>query len=492
LEQGQGFDPAAHDELACTMAQQGAVLLKNEGGLLPAKPEDMVLIGSMAKDFRYQGAGSSHINPTRLTSLTDALPQVPYCPCGDKNGAVTQQELTQAAQAARQAKVAVVVAGLPDAYESEGFDRNTMAMPEGHDRMIQAVAAANPNTVVVLLGGSPMELPWCDQVKAILYMGLSGQAGGRACANLLTGSANPSGKLTESWPLRYVDVICKDTFGQQDTEYRESLYVGYRYYDRAGKAVRYPFGHGLSYTTFDYSDLQIAERTVTVTITNTGFLPGAEVVQLYVAPPQTGLHRPQKELKGFQRVELAPGACAQVQFTLDDRSFALWQDGWKIAGGTYQVLLGSSSRDIRLTGALEVAGDLLPSPDWQRDSWYETLTGSPTRGEWEQVMGHPVALRSKATKGQFTMDNSCMEMKEHSLIMKLQYKVTECIVAKSFGGKKDYGDPAFKMMMVCATDCPMRATVISSGGALSDGVARGLVEMANGHYLRGIKSMLQK
>lgn len=491
-EKGGSLDVDAHDTLAYTVAREGAVLLKNEDGVLPARAEDMALIGSMAKDFRYQGAGSSHINPTRLVSLADALPNVPFCPCGDKDGKVTQAELSAAVQAAKGAVVAVVVAGLPDSYESEGFDRTGMALPEGHNRMIEAVAAANPNTVVVLLGGSPMELPWCDQVKAVLYMGLPGQAGGRACADLLTGRANPGGKLTESWPLQYEDVVSKDTFGRKNVEYRESVYVGYRYYDKADKAVRFPFGHGLSYTAFSYRDLKIENGTVTAAVTNVGSVPGAEVVQLYIAPPKGGLHRPEQELKGFARVELAPGESGQVSFPLDGRSFAVWDGGWKIPGGVYEIRLASSSRDVRLRGALEVSGETVPAPEWQAGSWYETMAGTPSRGEWERAMGRAVPVTPEPKKGQFTWDNTCLEMKDSSLVMKVQYKVTEGIVAKSFGGKKDYSDPAFKMMMTCATDCPLRATVISAGGAMTDELAQGLVEMANGHLIQGLKKLLKR
>ena len=492
IQKGGGFDEDAHDKLACTVAEQGAVLLKNDEHLLPVKEEDIVLFGDMAKNFRYQGTGSSHINPIRLTSLTDALPNVPYFACCDKDGKAEESALKEAAATAKKAKVAVVVAGLPDSYESEGLDRGNMKMPEGHNRMIEAVAAANPNTVVVLLGGSVMELPWFNKVKAILYMGLSGQAGGRACANLLRGKANPSGKLTETWPLRYEDVISKDTFGKRDTEYRESIYVGYRYFDKVRTAVRFPFGYGLSYTEFTYSNMQIHDRTVTATVTNTGSIHGAEVVQLYIAPPKNGIHRPLKELKGFARVELAPGESRQVTFTLDERSFAVWADGWKVPGGSYEVLLAASAQDIRLRGFAEVAGETIKLPEWQKGSWYETLSGEPSRGEWEKAIGHSVPILPEAKKGQFTLDNSCLEMKDSSLIMKIQYKVTENIIAKSFDGKKDYSDPSFKMMMVCATDCPLRATVISSGGTMSDSLAQGLLEMANGHYIRGIKAMLKK
>ena len=491
-KRGGGFDADAHDKLACTVAEQGAVLLKNDEHILPVKAEDMVLIGDMAKNFRYQGAGSSHINPTKLTSLVDALSEVPYFACCDANGKVTEEALREAAEAAKKAKIAVVVAGLPDRYESEGFDRENMKMPDGHNRMIESVAAANPNTVVVLLGGSAMELPWFGKVKAILYMGLSGQAGGQACANLLTGKANPSGKLTETWPLQYKDVISRDTFGKRNVEYRESIYVGYRYYEKAHAAVRFPFGYGMSYTEFTYSDLQIHDRTVTATVTNSGSVSGAEVVQLYIAPPQNGMHRPVKELKGFARVELLPGESRQVTFTLDERSFAVWADGWKVSGGRYEMLLAASSENIRLRGFVEVTGETLAAPKWQTGSWYETLSGNPSREEWEKAMGHSVAIVPEVKKGQFTLDNSCLEMKDSSFIMKIQYKVTENIIAKSFGGKKDYSDPSFKMMMVCATDCPLRASVISSGGAMSESLAKGLLEMANGHYIRGIKEMLKK
>lgn len=479
-------DWEAHHALAQKVAEQGAVLLKNEDGILPLRASDVVLIGHMAKEIRYQGSGSSHINPTKLVNLTDALPEVPFVPCCDALGNVSSGGLQEAVSAAKNHRIAVVVAGLPDAYESEALDREHMGLPEGHNRMIEAVAAANLNTVVVLLGGSAMELPWADRVKAILYMGLPGQAGGEAIANLLTGKANPSGKLTETWPVSYSDVISKDTFGKRNVEYREGIYVGYRYYDKAGKSVRYPFGHGLSYTTFTYSDMKVDGRKISVKITNTGAVKGAEVVQLYIAPPKNGLFRPEKELKGFARVELEPGETKTVTFELDDRSFAVWNDGWKIPGGTYTVQIGASSRDIRLQANIEVAGEAVPAPTWQTGSWYETLNAQPSREEWEKLMGHPVTIAPEPKKGQFTMDNSCLEMKDSSFVMKIQYKVTENIIAKQCG-TKDPSDPQFRMMLVSATDCPMRAAVINSTGKMSDALGQGLLHMANGRFLKGLK-----
>ncbi len=472
------FDQDDHHGLALRVACEGAVLLQNEDSLLPVRTDDMVLIGSMARDLRYQGAGSSHINPTRVVSLTDALPQIPFLPCGDKEGQVSPAELLSAAQAAQQARVAVVVAGLPASYESEGFDRESLALPQGYVSLIETVARANPNTAVVLVGGGPMETSWRSKVKSILYLGLPGQAGGEACARLLTGRAVPSGKLTESWPESHRDVICRDTFGQKDPEYRESIYVGYRYYDTAQKPVAFPFGHGLSYTQFSYSGLTVSLREVSALITNTGDHPGAEVVQLYIAPPPGGLHRPVRELKGFARVELAPGESKRVSFPLNDRSFALWDNGWKVPGGTYRVQVASSSRDLRLAGELVLPGP--PLPRRMEGSWYETMKGTPSRQEWEALMGRPVPLRPEPRRGQFTLDNSCMEMRNFSRIMALQYWLTEGIISLGFHGRRDHSDPAFRMMVTCAADCPLRSMVISSRGLLREWMVRLLLALANG------------
>ena len=472
------FDREGHHALALQAACEGAVLLQNKDGLLPAPAEDLVLIGSMARSFRYQGSGSSHINPTRMVSLTDALPGVPFLPCGDREGNLTPEELSAAARAARKARVAVVVAGLPDSYESEGFDRENLAMPQGYVSLIETVARANPNTVVVLLGGGPMETPWRSLVRSILYMGLPGQAGGEACARLLTGQAVPGGKLTESWPESHRDVVCRDTFGQKDPEYRESIYVGYRYYDKAQKPVAFPFGHGLSYTRFSYSALEVTPQAVSALITNTGPRPGAEVVQLYIAPPAGGLHRPVKELKGFVRVELSPGESKRVSFPLSPRSFALWDGGWKVPGGTYRLLVAASAADIRLEGSLTLPG--APLPRQQEGSWYETMEGLPTRQEWEALMGHPVPLAPKPRRGQFTLDNSCLEMRSSSRVMALQYRITEGVISLGFHGRRDHSDPAFRMMVTCATDCPLRSMVISSGGFLREWMVRALLALANG------------
>lgn len=483
------FDVEAHSAVAQKVAEGGAVLLKNEDGILPLKTEEIVLIGDMAKNMRYQGSGSSHINPTKLTSVVDAFPGIPFVACCDDKGEVTDFSLSKAVKAARDAKIAVVCAGLPDLYESEGFDRENLRMPEGHVRMIEAVAEANPNTVVVLFCGCAVELPWIDKVKAVLYMGLPGQAGGLAVANLLTGKVTPSGKLTETWPLRLSYVPSRDTFGKKYTHYSEGIYVGYRYYQKAGAPVRFPFGYGLSYTSFAYNSLKIEDRRVMATVTNTGIVPGAEIVQLYVAAPQDGLYRPVRELKGFVKIFLEPGESREVVYDLDDRSFAVWANGWKVPGGTYTVELGASSADIRLCGELSVQGEEISVPAWQKGSWYETPYGLPTDEDFEALFNGSIQPEPVIKRGSFTMEMSCMEMKDVSPIMNSMFKSTEKTIAQGFGGKVDYSDPTFKMMVMSGADSPLRAMVLSSGGALPANVAEGMVALANGHPIAGLQSL---
>ena len=476
-------DYDAHHTLAKRAAIEGAVLLKNEGSILPLRQgAKIAVIGAMAKNLRYQGAGSSHINPTRLSQPLDFLPDAIYASGCDDRGDTTDALLDEARAAAEQAEVTVVFAGLPDRYESEGFDRDDMKMPVGHLRMIEAVVSANPNTVVVLLCGSAVECPWADEVKAVLYMGLPGQAGGEAAAELLYGRISPNGKLTESWPYTYEDVPSSEIYGKTaDALYQEGVYVGYRYYDKADVPVRWRFGYGLSYTEFSYSDLMVNGDTVSVTVRNTGKCAGAEVAQLYMEAPQNGLHRPLRELKGFQKVFLQPGESRTVTFTLTDRSFAVWQDGWKIPAGTYAVCVGG------LRAEMEKNGDVLPVPAWQKGSWYACCTGKPDQTAWEAMLGRtytPPVLK----KGSFTMDNTVMEMKDYSLIMKIMFRAVEATIAKGFGGKRDYENPEFRMLMNSSAGSPLRSMMISGG--MKGGVLPGMLEMANGHFLRGIWKMI--
>lgn len=483
-------DREAHYALAKQAATESAVLLKNDGKLLPlSEKDDVVFIGQLARNMRYQGAGSSHINPWKLTSPCDACPDIPFYEGYAEDGEPNAALLREAVSAAGKAKVAVVFAGLTDRYESEGFDRENMDMPTGQNELIKAVAEANSSTVVVLFSGSPVEIPWAEKVRAILYMGLPGEAGGDAVRDLLFGNANPCGKLAETWPVTYADCVSNSYYAgtKKDAHYREGVYVGYRYYATAGVPVRYPFGFGLSYTEFAYSDIRIDGDIVSCTVTNVGKVAGKEIVELFVAPPKGDFYRPMREMKGFFKVFLAPGESKRVSFVLSDRSFAVWNGAWVVPGGTYTVFIGGSSENLPLSVCLKKENIPLPAPNVP--AWYHTPTGVPSHGDFEALVGCPVTEKM-LKKGNFTMENSVMEMKNYSFMMKIMYKAVENTIAKGFGGKKDYGDPAFRMMMTSATDCSLSGMKIN--GAMNNHVLEGMLEIANGHFLRGIGKMMKK
>ena len=477
-------DYEAHHALARQAAEEGAVLLKNEGSILPL-PESakIAVFGAMAKNMRFQGAGSSHINPTAVSQPLDFLPGAVYVRGCDDRGDTTDALLEEAAAEAGKAQTAIVFAGLPDLFESEGFDRENMQLPAGHNRLIETVARANPNTVVILLCGCAVECPWADTVKAILYLGLPGQAGGEAIANLLYDRANPGGCLAESWPYRYEDVPSAQVYGKQkDALYEEGIYVGYRYYEKAGVPVRWGFGFGQSYTSLAYSNLEWQPGRATVTVKNTGSVPGSKVVQLYIAAPRQGLHRPVRELQGFQKVFLQPGEEKTLSFPLTERSFALWHDGWKVSGGCYTLCVGELTREVSIPGAE------IPAPQWQAGSFYDTCAGKPDMAQWEAMLGRAY-VPSVLQKGHFTMDNTVMEMKDYSLIMKIMFLATEKTIAKDYGGKPDYENPEFRMVMASSVGGPLRSMQISGG--IKGGLIPGMLEIANGHFWRGVLRMLR-
>lgn len=456
---GYSYDRTAHQVTAQRIAEEGAVLLKNAESILPLEStKDVVLIGRMAAAMRYQGGGSSHINPTKLVQVRESMPEAAWVEGCDDEGNVTEESLEEVTRAAKKARTAVVFVGLTDRYESEGFDRKDLAIPTGHNRMVKAALAGNPNVVVVLMGGSPMKLPWFDEVKAVLYTGLCGQAGGAAIANLLTGKVNPSGKLTESWPLEEIDIPCYGGYGKKDAQYREGIYVGYRYYEKAGQRVRFPFGYGLSYTRFEYSNLLISDRQVTVQVRNVGNRAGSEVVQLYVGNPQNGMHRPLKELRAFEKVFLQPGEGAMVTFLLASRDFALYQDGWKIPTGTYSIMVGSSSADIRLVQPVAVEEETVPAPVWLPESWYARPFGQPSLGEWKHIMNEPLPEEKEAVPGCFSMESSVSEMAPYSFVCRRVLNGMKKGCMKQAGCPAwNEEDPVFRMNFSTTADIPVRA-----------------------------------
>lgn len=412
---GDSCDYDAHHTLSRDAAAAGAVLLKNEDNLLPLKKdEDVLVVGSMAKEMRFQGSGSSHINASRLSQPLSCFEGCEYAPGCDEKGNTTPELIDEIKSKARKAGAVIVFAGLPGSWESEGFDRQNMKMPRGHADMINAACDANSNVAVVLMCGSAVECPWSDRVKSILYMGLPGQAGGEAAKMLIYGKAVPSGKLAESWPYKYEDVPSSEIFGKtRDALYEEGIYVGYRYYDKAGVPVKYPFGYGMSYTDFEYSNLIVDGGTARVTVRNTGSYDGAEVVQMYVCMPQDGIHRPVRELKGFEKVFLKKGESREVSFPLDERGFCIYENGWVTPEGTYRICIGNLSNEIQKTG---VHPEI---PVYQKNSFYESCSGKPVQSEWENMLGRKYTPPAKAKKGSYTMENTINEMKSDSLVMKI-------------------------------------------------------------------------
>lgn len=366
-------DLAEHHEFAARFAEECAVLLKNEDGTLPLKPGARIaVIGDFAKTPRYQGAGSSHIEPTKLECGLDALRAegvnvIGFAPGFRRSGGESRRLREQACKLAGRADAVLMWLGLDEGSEAEGVDRQHMRIAENQIRLLREVSEVNPNVVVILSCGSPVEADWDCRAKALLHGYLGGQAGAKAIARLVSGKSCPSGKLAETMPLRLSDTPCFIRYpgAERTSEYREGIFVGYRYYDTANKAVKYPFGFGLSYTSFEYGGLELAPDGVSFTIKNTGSVPGAEIAQVYVAAPKGSVFCPEKELRGFARVALAPGETKRVFVRLPERAYQYWniaENRWATAGGRYEILVGASSRDIRLRGAVEKPGDGAPDP----------------------------------------------------------------------------------------------------------------------------------
>ena len=367
----QEFTMEKDHEEARHIAEESMVLLKNDEQILPLKAsEKIAFIGGFAKKPRFQGGGSSHINCFKITNALDSVPsdaQVTYAEGFPADKDLYDDALAaEAIKAAAAADKVVIFAGLPDSFESEGYDRSHMRLPECQNRLIAEILKVQPNTVIVLHNGSPVEMPWLNDIKGLLEAYLGGQAGGTAVANILYGKVNPSGKLAETIPLKLSDNPSYLNFGGgEKVEYREGVFVGYRYYDKKEMDVAYPFGYGLSYTTFACSDLKISNEnptdkdtiTVSVDVTNTGNMAGKEVVQLYVKDCTSSTIRPEKELKGFEKVFLNPGETKTVTMELDKRSFAWYNTelhDWFAASGEYKLLVGTSSRDIHLEGRIHL------------------------------------------------------------------------------------------------------------------------------------------
>ena len=507
--QEQSVPASDHHALAHRAAGEGAVLLKNDDNVLPLRRDARVaVIGAFAREPRYQGTGSSRVTPTRLECALaamqdiigqDAASSLVYAPGYDPEQSEPDEPLIDEARAAAAAAdTAVVFAGLPSVYESEGFDRPHMRLPEQHDRLIEAVCEANPNTVVVLANGAPVEMSWIDSPKAILEAYLGGQASGPAVADLLFGRRTPCGKLAETFPVRQTDVPSDPWFPgvNRQVQYREGLYVGYRYFDSFHRPVLFPFGHGLSYTQFEYNDLRVTQGKgqpcrVQLTLANTGDVDGAEVVQVYVhAVDGSSPVRPEHELRGFGKVAVKTGESRTLSIELDGNAFAFYDVGaqdWKTVPGEYEIRVGASSRDIRLREHVVVKSpDLVykPSDSYAEDRpSFEDGLLRVDDAAFAAMLRRPVPPPEGVRP--FHLNSTLSEL-ETTWLGRVVAKRFRTRFAERMGGS----DPATqKMIERMAEDTPLRTLVLFSGGKFSFALADAFVAVLNGRYLKAIRSL---
>ena len=492
---GYKFDVKAHNLLSRQIAEQSMVLLKNEDNILPlkrAEGEYVAVIGTFADKPRYQGEGSSVINPTMIDSGRRAFNNSPidvkFADGYDRSGKRKNEDayITEACNLAKNASKAVVFIGLTDDYESEGFDRTTMKLPDGHNRLVEAVSRVNENVIVVLQGGSPVEMPWADDVKAILNAYLGGQSVAPAIVDVLTGKANPCGKLAETYPICLKDTPTSFRYpdSKEDVQYRESIFIGYRYYDKIERNVRFPFGFGLSYTSFEYSDIRLRKKNltkgestkVTFTIKNTGDVAGAEIAQVYVGKPESRVFRAPKELKGFVKVYLEPGEEKKVSVELDDRAFAFWNtatDGWCVESGEYNILVGASSRDIRLEAAVKMKSEDDATIVDLRESAGVYFDGDPARAredDFKVIYGGEFKNAPEITPDSY---NNSIDRYKNKGLAKVIYNTVDLAM-------KPKGGVGNSMITNTIMQTPVRNYVSMSNGLFTEDMADGLLKVFEG------------
>lgn len=509
--QSMTYSIDAHRELAREAAAASAVLLKNEDALLPlCETAHIAVIGALAETPRYQGAGSSRINPHRVDSTTEELKKAgvafAYAAGYDLDAEEPNEALIEAACEAAAGKDAVVLfAGLPERWESEGFDRTNLDIPACQNELIKRVAAVNPNTVVVLQCGSVVACPWGDSVKAILLSYLGGEATCGAAVDLLLGRRNPCGKLAETWCSDLSDTPCHTYFPGylRSVEYRESVFVGYRYYDTADAAVRYPFGYGLSYTTFAYANLSLSQTsmldadtlTVSFDVTNTGARAGSEIVQLYVAPRTDGIFRPAQELRAFDKVELMPKQTKRVTMQLDRRAFAYYNAdarAWAVESGAYEIRIAASSRDIRLSESLMVtAVQPVAAPDYRKTApcYYDIAANIHEIPDeaFAALYGEPLPAREMQPDQAHTVNSTMREIRNRWL-----GRLLAGVTAKQ--AKDLFGKDTNMRLMVEAMliDAPLRMLLMSGMAAITPRRLEGLVDLLNHRVIRGLRKLIRK
>ena len=488
----KSFDKDAHHALARKCAEQSIVLLENDG-ILPLDRNAVVgIIGDFARNPRYQGAGSSMVNPTRLDNLYDCLRAAGVSIAGYAQGFdrrkpnPDQKLIDEAVRVAEAAPVVLLCVGLDEIAESEGMDWSNMELNKGQRELIEAVCKVNRNVVLVLSGGSPFVIP--GSFRAAIHGYLGGQAGAGAMADALLGKVNPSGKLNETWPLQLEDTPACAYFPSKErtAEYREGLYIGYRYYDTANIPVRYPFGHGLSYTTFLYSDIHAEKDRVTFTIANVGAWDGAEVAQVYVSCKDGNVFRPQKELKGFAKVFLKAGESRTVSVSLDDKAFRYFNvktNRWEVESGIYTISVASDAAHVRLSANIRVEGTNAPAPYGALPGYESGRITRISEEEYRDLLGHPIP--DGHWGGELTRNDAiCQLYYAKTGIARLAYKILTRVKEKS----EAKGIPDLNILFVY--NMPFRALAKMSGGLMSDRMVDDVVLLVNGHFWRGLGRLI--
>ena len=499
-------DMDAHHVLAKKCAEEAIVLLKNEGNVLPLRKENkVVLVGDFFKTPRYQGAGSSVVNPTKMSSLLDLTEEfefdyVGYAQGYDRYGKKKKGLAKKAVELAKNADVILYAMGLDEVTEAEGLDRKDILLAENQLTLLKSLKELGKPVVVVLTCGAVVDLSWDNDADALLHAYLSGQAGAEAILSILNGKVNPSGKLSETFPVAYSDVPSSKEFPHlgMTAPYKESIYVGYRFFDKNNMNVKYPFGFGLSYTSFEYSNLKVTKDGVTFTIKNTGKVDGKEVAQLYVGLKDTKIFRADRELKGFTKVFIKAGESVDATIPFDDRTFRFFNvqtNTWEIEGGTYQIYVGPSSRELPLTGELKVKG-IDASSIYNREDVEKYFKGDVlevTDAEFEKVLGRklPPSEIPFVKKNRIFVDYN-------STVMDLRY--ARGWTGRLFAGAIRFAERLLRFfgnrtlantLVMGVFHNPMRGLSRMSGGMISWEQLTGLMIMFNGHFFKGFKAFLR-
>lgn len=507
LREKEKYNRKKHKELAQKLAEESIILLKNESSILPIKKGyKIALIGDMAKYPRYQGAGSSITNPEKVDSIYECLKEkeinFEYEKGYDrKTSKKDKQYRKKACEIAKEKDVVLLCIGLTENEETEGMDRRTLKLSENQVQLIEELKKVNSNIVVILCGGAPIEMPWIQGIKGIVHGYLGGQAGARAMVNVLLGEVNPSGKLAETYPMQLEDTPCFENFPGSQTcvEYKEGIYVGYRYYDKVGKRVLFPFGYGLSYTEFEYSNLEM-EKTkfeiekeekikVKLTIKNIGKMSGSEIVELYVSQKDPVIFKPKKELKGFEKVFLAPEEEKEIIIELDRRAFSYYDVEyglWKVESGIYDILIGKSSEEIILKQEIEIiSSDVISNKEYPVSYQTANLPAISDQ-DFAMVLGRKHLIKRPKIKK--ITEAHTMEDAKHTLIGGAIYYYQSKIKLKSLLKKQNI-IKASKVMMDLQK--PLRVFARKQNEIYNQETVAGFIKVLNGHWIKGVKQIYE-